>query len=158
MKKDQLEALIIDNELGELPEEVSSLLDAYLATHTEVQKEAGEIREAMGITRQTVNQCPELFRSPANNGADFMGHILVMLTFLKSRNTAVAFALIISGALGFFLKGNYPTASSTSFPVAENTKQLENPSIAGKSIWASYRIDDGGKPVLLLASTSSQAK
>lgn len=157
MKNSQLEALIIDHELGELPEEVSSLLDAYLDTDKKAQEEAENIREALDMTRQTVNHSPDLFRAPANNEASIMGTIMVLLTSLNTRNVAFAMAIILSGTIGFFLKGMYQPQSAISSPVAGEIKTQERSSSADKSIWASYQIDDGGNPVLL-ASNSSQTK
>ena len=154
MKKDQLEALIIDKELGELPEEVSSLLDAYLDSQKEARAEAEEIRSALDLTRQTVVESPEMFRAPSPSGADIMGRFAVLVSFFRSRQVAMAFLIVLSAAAGFFLKGNLPSQKAASSPMIVEKPAVESNVDTSKSIWASYRIDDGGNPVLLATSVT----
>lgn len=158
MNNSQLEALIIDHEFGELPDEVSSLLEAYLATHTEAQMEAGKIRDAMDVTGKTVKHHPEMFRAPGNSGSAVLKRLALALTYLNSRHTAFALAVVFSAVAGFLVKGSFQSKSAASAPIAVESKHLGGKPNTNKSLWASYRIDDGGNPVLLLASNSLQAK
>ena len=155
MNKEHFEALIIDSELGELSDEVSSLLESYLDTHTEAKMEAESIRNTLDMTKTTVMESPELFRDSAPARIDFLGRVAGLLTILNLRNTAVALLVVLSAAAGYFLNDNIPSGTSNSpSPVVESSQAAKKSNIK-KPLWANYQIDDGGNPVLLLASTPS---
>jgi hypothetical protein len=58
MTTQQLEALLIDQALGELSEEASVLLETYLAHFPERRAEAEQARRAVGLTERAVADRP----------------------------------------------------------------------------------------------------
>jgi hypothetical protein len=60
MKPETLRALLVDREFGELPPEVSELLDAYLEVSPAARAEAEAAARTIGTARETVRRHPEL--------------------------------------------------------------------------------------------------
>jgi len=65
MTTSQLEALLIDQALGELPEDIDALLTAYLEVSPARHDEVRAMRESLQLTGEVVAKCPELFSSTA---------------------------------------------------------------------------------------------
>lgn len=64
MKPHELQALVVDWQMGELRPEVIALLEAYLDQNPDARKEVGQIEETLRLTRKAVQQHPELVPSP----------------------------------------------------------------------------------------------
>lgn len=91
MTTEQLNALLIDQAMEELPAEVSNLLDAYLASNPEARDEARRVRQALGVTREVVGRHPDLFRAAPAPRLVLLGG---WLRRLPSRPALAAAALV----------------------------------------------------------------
>lgn len=139
MNAKHLESLIIDQALDELPEDVSSLLDAYLASHPDSRAEAEDIRDAMGLAHRTLQDHPELVHNresddlPANSQVI---HIFTQIT--HSRLAQAALLILTAGILGFAIGYQGPSDPETSLTTVDTAELTEPPS--AQIPWARYRI------------------
>lgn len=136
MKSESLQALIIDQQAGELLPEVVELLEAHLANDPISRKEADRIRLALEITSQTVVRHPELVRFvervPTTEGSRPMPKSVH--PFLKAA-AALVFACLTAAA-GFQLGRNQSiqvTAESAAERSATPIPRKDSP-------WARYRM------------------
>ena len=125
MNSDQLQALLIDDHLGELSPEVSALLAAYLEHHPQAREEAGNIKATLGLVRQTLHAHPKLARvSPKS--------ITLARPRARFSQLAAAAAVILFASLG------------ASYWMSQSSQDSQKPSIAAnpgfKSPWTRYRL------------------
>lgn len=143
MKTDSLRALLIDQQLGELPPEASELLDAFLARSPEAEAEATKMQAALGLTERTVNERADLFRVEEESKRTLSYPIALGLF----RAAAFAIVFLFVGLFGFYL-GNQKS------PQTRNSQSLL--ASTEKSPWAQYRLsEDSG---FALISNSSGRK
>ena len=62
MKPETLDALLIDRELGELPSDVTELLDSYLELAPPARRQADTMARTVGTAREAVRRFPDLAR------------------------------------------------------------------------------------------------
>jgi len=143
MNAEHLEALVIDQSLGELPPDVSALLDAYLGSHPEHAREAQRIREAVSLTGQTMDRHPELVRETDQELAtpDFMQRLTLLVSFLQSRAAFVSLAVLVAALVGFWAGQGQSAPASPAAPelAAEHSTNTER---KADSPWARYDLDD----------------
>lgn len=132
MKLESLDALIIDRSLGELPEEVCELLDAYLSGNPEAAEEAEFLRGAIKVTDRVVNKRADLFRETGESPRE---NVVVSPFSGRMRIAAVAASICLAGLAGFFLNSEQVSRSN----------DLRSPALIAtsqNSPWAKYRIED----------------
>lgn len=139
MTSKQLEALLIDQALGELSEEAAALLDHYLERNPDQAEFAVQVRGAVGVSSAAVAMRPLVVAAaPAAPRAlpDGLRRVAV-LAFL---------ALALGGAF-FAGRGTRPTESPA--PAIAESDERETP-----SPWARYRIGENGQLSVILPSGS----
>jgi len=145
MTTKQLEALLIDQTLGELSEEASALLEAYLVHFPERRDEADQVRRAIALTETAVVAHPLVREAEADP---------VTIPFPVSGSspwrllrTAAAVALLgLALATGFFAGKGSVEPGSPGEPVAgSGTSTSPSP-------WARYRFEDNGRLAVTLPS------
>lgn len=145
MTTKQLESLFIDQTLGELSEEASALLEAYLVHFPERRDEADQIRRAIALTETAV------VAHPLVRGAEDDPVTIPFPAPLSFRHTllriAAAVALLgLALATGFFAgKGSVEPGSPVE-PVAGSGRSTS------PSPWARYRFEDNGRLAVTLPS------
>ena len=143
MTTKQLEALLLDQALGELPGETAALLEAGLEISPDHRRRAGEIRSAVGLTEAAVVARPlELEKS----------EIAVFPTAgvrsLEGLRIAAAVA-VLGGAVGLgYLAGKGRNDSSMAGTTAAKAEATP-----ASSPWARYRVDDNGRLAVILPNS-----
>jgi hypothetical protein len=131
MNPPSLHALIIDQQLGELPPEVAELLETHLAQNAEARAEAERIRQTLTVTQQAMLLHPELARvgmgDPAPRG--------ISAPWL-AKAAAIALLGALAGAGGFFAGRKPEAVSVTTITSAPPAPRKDSP-------WARYRIAQG---------------
>lgn len=154
MKKEHLNALVIDRHFGELSAEVAALLDAYLASHPEAQAEAAHVIESLDLTGRTLTQHPELVRLEEPEPVVRAPMMLAPKGPMWARAAAVALFAALAATGGFYAGSNRSPEASFS----KNT-EIMSPTPHGKpSPWTRYRMTAdpvGGMQVVRV--THSQA-
>ena len=136
MKLESLQALIIDQNAGELSLEVEDLLEAHLATKPALQVEVERIRLALEITSQTVIRHPELVRLPERGPIVESRREMPKYfpQFLKV--AAVLMLASVTATTGFYFGSNrsvqIASENTAEKPVAPNTRK--------DSPWARYKM------------------
>ena len=140
MTTSQLEALLIDETLGELSEETSALLAAYLSHFPEHRVRAEEIRRAVGYTESAVVSRPLELESSE------------ILTFPVGRRRfftpirMVASIALLGLALGAgFYAGKGTVESEMPLETADAPDSADTP-----SPWARYRVEGNGRLAVIL--------
>jgi len=147
MNATTLNTLVIDQSLGELPPEASELLETYLAQDPEARAEAERIREAVGVTEETVNRRPELFGEPVEGQGTIPSFPLLPFLLQPRLRVAAAVAVLALVAVGGFLAGQRaPSGAPDS--LAEQSERdpallASSGRASGETPWARYRIEDG---------------
>lgn len=148
MNAEQLEALIIDQSLGELPDDVSALLDAYLAQHPDQAAVAPRIRNALAATEAAVTERPGLFRvsHDETNAPDRGARPPVLLSLFASsamKWAAALAALALGTGAGFFVgrQGGAPSAAI----VVDPEHEARDSSPPDASPWARYQVRENGQ-------------
>ncbi len=146
MTSSQLEALLIDQALGELSEEASALVEAYLAAFPDRRAEASRVRDALLLTEQAVVARPLLGRDDADTP---------VITLPASR--APFFAPLLRAAaavalLGLALAAGYFAGSGgrEDSPREKSVATSESP--PASSPWARYRVEENGRLAVILPS------
>ncbi|MCB1229485.1 MAG: hypothetical protein KDN19_04425 [Verrucomicrobiae bacterium] len=147
MKTEHLNALLIDQSLGELPEEVSHLLEAYLEQNPEHRAVASRTREALGLTEKVVIASPELFCAAGEETASEAG-LPAILSFVRPsawlKVAAALIALGLAAGAGFIGGSRQTSEKGTSLEMA-----TENGAPSGdkatSSPWARYRLGENGQ-------------
>src|SRR5688572_569717 len=67
MKAQELQALVVDWQMGELRPEVAALLEAYLAQNPAAKEESKRIEETLSVTRKAVQDNPGLVPAPGTD-------------------------------------------------------------------------------------------
>jgi hypothetical protein len=147
MTNQQLEALLIDQSLDELPEEISALLDAYLAQNPEGNAIAAKLRDTVAITERVVVDSPELLEAgeiPSERGARaFPDWARFWAPSPLAKSAALFAVLAMAMGLGFFAgKLNGRSPEEVAPRVAE---QPEEHGAGNASPWARYRIEEDGR-------------
>ncbi len=139
MNAKHLESLIIDQALDELPEDVSALLDAYLATHPDARAEAEDIRDAMGLAHRTLQDHPELVRNRETDDLPAKSQVAQFITQITQTRLAQAALLVLTaGILGFVIGHRDTPDSQATLAKVETAESNESPS--APIPWARYRI------------------
>lgn len=145
MTTKQLEALLIDQTLGELSEEASALLDAYLVHFPERRGEADQVRRAIALTETAVVTQP-LVREAETEPVTipFPARAQSWRGLLR---VAAAVALLgLALTTGFFAgKGSVEPGSSAESITGSGTSAAPSP-------WARYRFEDNGRLAVILPS------
>lgn len=141
MKIETLQALLVDRELGELPPEVTELLDAYL----ELTPAARQEREAMSSTvraaREAVLRFPELARGTEAQPAPRVVPLARWLAPWLARAAVVAALAGLSAWVGYRAGVSSMTASSLRLADAGKAAPATAPAGAGvKDLWARYDV------------------
>lgn len=153
MKTEHLNALLIDRALGELPEEVSLLLDSYLEQNPELHVEVNRTHEAVALTGKVVSDRPEIFRAEVSENSSeievrpFLGGFQTN-AWLKL--AALLIALGMAAGAGF-VGGSRQSDGNRASVDATNGMQEVSGDTLGESPWARYRIGENGR----LAGVSS---
>ncbi len=142
MTTSQIQALLIDESLGELSEEASALLEAWLAAFPEDRAEAERIRSAVGLTEAAVVSRPLdlapdatiAFPAPAPRAP------LVL-------RLAASVALLGLAAAAGFLAGKGGRDSAPSRPAVADGERSSAP-----SPWAQYRVEENGRLAVIFPS------
>jgi len=142
MTTSQIQALLIDESLGELSEEASALLEAWLAAFPEYRPEAERIRDAVGLagaavaSRPLVMDTDEVIAFPASAPR-----------FPALLRLAAAVALLGLAAGTGFLAGKRDGDSAPSRPAIADGVRSSAP-----SPWAQYRVGENGRLAVVLPS------
>lgn len=138
MKPETLDALLVDRELGELPPDVTELLDAYLELAPAARREANVMTQTVRTTREAIRRFPELAQGTE---VQHPLNVVPMVSWL-----ARAAALVAVAGLGAWLGYR---AGAGSIP-ARDARSAENPEVtmlasrqAGtgpKDLWVRYEV------------------
>ena len=120
MKSENLETLLLDRALGELPPAVRELLDEYLTRNSDAAREADALAATLQLARQAVALPPETPRRP-----------LKMDTFHRARQTwrwrrltrealRLAACAVLGLALGWYAHASRPASVLAQTPRAES--------------------------------------
>lgn len=140
MTTKQLEALLIDQALGEMSGEIAALLEAWLEKTPEHRDLAGEIRRAVGIAEVAVVSRP-LDLEPA----EIVAFPAIRVRSVERLRRAAAVA-ILGVAIGLgYLVGKGKDDSSTAGMTAAKPETAP-----ASSPWARYRVDDNGRLAVIL--------
>ncbi|MEX2577958.1 MAG: hypothetical protein WD342_02780 [Verrucomicrobiales bacterium] len=159
MNATSLEALVIDQSLGELPAETADLLDAYLQQNASARETAGRIRAAVGATEDTVNRRPDLFRESllAERGRGDWLFAFSLLAKPGMRAAALSVLLGLVGLGGYILG----SAKGVSEPeaLAEGSVAPDSELLASReeTPWARYRIAESSSEGISLIVSSSKS-
>jgi len=140
MTTKQLEALLIDQALGELSEETAALLEAWLDKSPEHRDLAGEIRRAVGHTELAVASRPleweteEIFAFPTPRVRS------------HERWRIAAAVAILGVALGL----GYLAGKGRNDPRMDGLTAAKSEKTPASSPWARYRVDDKGRLAVIL--------
>jgi ferric-dicitrate binding protein FerR (iron transport regulator) len=140
MTEKQLEALLIDQALGETSGETDALLEAWLEKSPEHRDLAGRIRGAVGLTEGAVVSRPldleaaEILAFPSSGARPHEGF----------RIAAAIAVLGVAVGLGY-LAGKGSDGSSKAGMTAAKPEVNTAP-----SPWARYRVDDNGRLAVIL--------
>lgn len=143
MTTQQLESLLIDQALGELPAETAALLEAWLEKTPEHRELAGEIRNAVGLIEVAVVARPferesaEIVAFPASRGRSLEG----------LRMAAAVAILGVAVGLGY-LAGKGGDDSSMARMTAAKAEATP-----ATTPWARYRVDDNGRLAVILPTS-----
>ncbi len=124
MKSETLRALLVDRELGELPADVTELLDAYVAAVPAAQIEADATARTVLTARDTIRRYPEL----APTAETETGVIPVFLWL--ARIAAVVVVAAVAGWFGY-RAGHAPVTGKVAPPVVESRVH---------GVWAQYQV------------------
>jgi anti-sigma factor RsiW len=140
MTTKQLEALLIDQALGELSEDASALLEAWLSRFPERRAEAEQIRIAVGLAEAAVVSRP-LTLQP-NEPLAFPSTARLLPTLLR---LAAAVALLgLAAGTGFLAgRGSAPSASRPETIAGPPPQFTPSP-------WARYRVGENGSLAVIL--------
>lgn len=145
MTSTQLEALIIDQSLGELSDEASALLDNWLNHFPDRLAEAGKVREAIGFTGDAVALRPLELEPPEFQelrvGTRKSSEIHPLL------KAAAAIGLLLLAA-GF----GYRAGTGTMSPSTKEVTAIEAQGATSHSPWARYRWDREHRFALVVPS------
>ncbi len=142
MTTSQFQALIIDESLGELSEEASALLAAWLAAFPEHQAEADRIRDAVGLTTQAVASRPLDLRPEAV--VEFPKPASRLPALLRLAASVVL--LCLAAGAGFFAGKESGDADPGRPAMADGMRSSE------PSPWAQYRVGENGRLAVILPS------
>ena len=140
MTPQQLEALLIDQALGELSEEASVLLELYLDQYPERRAEADRIRNAVGFTESAVVSRP-LDLEP---GETILAFPRSASRFTPILRVAAAFAL-----LGFAVGAGFFAGKGTLEPGPSAKAGADSKSATESSPWAQYRFEEVGRLAMI---------
>lgn len=140
MTTKQLEALLMDESLGELSEEASALLEAWLERFPKSRAEAEEIRRAVGLVDAAVVSRPLNLETP-----EVMAFPLAKGHFRGLLRLAAGIALLGLAVGAGFLAGKGSGDSEAPRGVVAASEKKEAP-----SPWARYRVDDEGRLAVIL--------
>lgn len=140
MTTKQLEALLIDESLGELSEEASALLEAWLVKFPESRAEAEEIRRAVGLTEAAVESRPLDLEMP-----EVMAFPSEKSRFPGLLRLAAGIALLGLAVGAGFLAGKGSRDLEAPHGVIAVSEEKEAP-----SPWARYHVDDKGRLAVIL--------
>ena len=137
MKTEHLQALVIDRHFGELPAEVTALLDAYLAAHPDAAKEADAVLTSLGVTGQALARHPELVRLTEPETAARGPVLAVPRQQHWARAAAVALLAGLAAMGGF-----YAGSSRNAVPGVAVSPSSEKPAAMERkaSPWTRYRM------------------
>jgi anti-sigma factor RsiW len=140
MTTKQLEALLIDESLGELSEEASALLEAWLERFPESRAEAEEIRRAVGLAEAAVVSRPLDLKMP-----DLIAFPSAKPRFPGLLRLAAGIALLgLAVGAGFLAgKGSGDSEAPRGVVAASEVKNAPSP-------WARYQVDDKGRLAVIL--------
>lgn len=145
MNAKQLEALFIDQALGELSDEASALLETYLTQFPDRQTEADQIRKAVGLTEAAVASRPLVLQS--DHSPEVIAFPKPLARFRTSLRVAAAItALALAVGTGFFAGKGTPVKN----PPAETIAETARP--ATPSPWARYQFKEGGQLAVIVAA------
>jgi len=134
----QLEALLIDQSFGELPEEVEALLEALLAQRDDLRTAAAAIREALRLTGEVVATRPAHFRveNPVAEGASDP-----RISFSRWLPGGAKFAAALT-ALALAAGAGYRSGQLSSDEALPTVVEKSPPA---DSPWARYRFEADGR-------------
>lgn len=143
MTTSQLEALLIDQALGELPEDIDALLTAYLEVSPARHDEVRAMRESLQLTGEVVAKCPELFSStatapPAVRWLPFIGRPSLKVA-------AVFLALVLAAGAG------YRTGRDDGGQRSDVIVEKAEPATSTTSPWARYVVAADGRLAVIPA-------
>lgn len=143
MTTQQLEALLIDQALGELPEDIDALLTAFLEVSPARHDEVRAMRESLQLTGEVVAKCPELFApiTPVSTAAEW-------LPFLGRpwlRIAAVFLALALAAGAG------YRTGKDDGGQRIDVIVKKAEPATSSTSPWARYVVAADGRLAVVSA-------
>ena len=142
MTTSHIQALLIDESLGELSEEASALLTAWLAAFPEHQAEAQRIRDAVGLTAEAVASRPLDLR--AEGVTEIPKPALRLPGWLRLAASVVLLGLA-TGA-GFFAGKESGDVEPGRPAMADEMRSTE------PSPWAQYRVGENGRLAVILPS------
>jgi hypothetical protein len=121
MKSETLRALLVDHQLGELPADVTELLDAYIAAVPAARSEADATARTVNTARETIRRYPNLVPT-----AEPEAEVIPIFLWL-ARIAAVIAVAAIAGWVGY----RTGHAGKTAPTVVENHI---------KGVWAQYQV------------------
>ncbi len=124
MKSETLRALLVDRELGELPADVTELLDAYVAAVPAARAEADATARTVLTARDTIRRYPVL--APT---AEAKAEAIPIFLWL-ARVAAVVVVAAVAGWFGY-RAGHEPVTGKVAPPVVESRVH---------SMWAQYQV------------------
>lgn len=142
MKPETLNALLVDHELGELPPDVTELLNAYLGMAPSARHEADIMARTVRTAREAVRRFPELARdTEAHSPSNVLPLVAKLAPWLARAATLVAVAGL--GAwLGYRAGVNsIPAENERVANVGDTRTVASSPAGADfKNLWARYDV------------------
>jgi hypothetical protein len=150
MNPQALQALIIDEQCGELTPEVAELLQAHLSQNPDLRSEAERIKQTLAITERAVVMHPELARVPTADLQDDKRSKRGFAVTWLAKAASIALLASLTGAMGFI-------AGQRKIPPPAAT--ASQPSPRKESPWARYRFasEQGGKGMQIVRVDSTTA-
>lgn len=144
MTTKQLEVLLIDQSLGELSDEASELLEAFLALSPDRRAEAEQVRHAVACTGAAVASQP----LPLEAGEPIPFPVR-SARFSPLLRVAAAIALLgLAAGAGFFAGQGGSELRTRAEGIASS------PESSASSPWARYRVEENGRLAVILPSDS----
>ena len=142
MKPETLNALLVDRELGELPSEVTELLDAYLELAPLARREADAMARTVRTARAAVQRFPELAQGTEVQPPSRIVPLAPWLAPWLARAAALVAVAGLGAWLGYRTGVSSIPADSARLADVSNARTVAS-SQAGaefKNLWARYDV------------------
>jgi hypothetical protein len=141
MKPETLDALLIDRELGELPRDVTELLDSYLEVVPAERRHAEVMTRTIATAREAVRRFPELARDAEPQSLASVITIIQWLSPWLVRAAVIAMVATIGAWVGYRAATNSSSVQLPRLSERHNRETVVPEPIADhRDLWARYNV------------------